>query len=54
MPGMRSRRMIGANICTSEKVNLLSWPAAVIYTWMIPRLCDDEGYMDGSPTTISN
>jgi len=52
MPGIRTRRMIDANICTSEKLNKISWQARLIFTWMIPRLCDDEGRMDGSPATI--
>lgn len=44
--------MISANICTSIKINKLSWPAKTIFTWMIVRLCDDDGRMDGGAETV--
>jgi len=44
-------RMLAPSISTSERVNVLSLKAALIYTWLITH-CDDQGRMGSSPGTI--
>ena len=47
----RERRMLSNRISTSRKVNELCDQAALLYTWLLPRV-DDEGRMEGDPETV--
>jgi hypothetical protein len=44
-------RMLAPTISTSERVNMLSLKAALLYTWMLAH-ADDQGRLTGVPTTI--
>lgn len=50
---IRERRALWTSISTSKKVNALSAPAAILYTFAIPHF-DDEGFMDGDPRIIKS
>lgn len=49
----RERRSLWTSISTSKKVNALSAPAVILYTFAIPHF-DDEGFMDGDPRIIKS
>ena len=49
----RQRRSLWKSISTSIKVNALSAPAVILYTFGIAHL-DDEGYMDGDPRILKS
>jgi len=49
----RERRSLWRSISTSKKVNALSAPAAILYTFAIAHF-DDEGFMDGDPRILKS
>lgn len=44
-------RILSPEISTSERVNMLSTEAALLYTWLLAH-ADDQGRMSGNVTTI--
>lgn len=44
-------RMLNKGIVTSEKINSLSWPAQLLFTWSI-MFEDSAGYLEASPTFL--
>jgi len=48
---MRHRRMVSSSITTSLKVNSMTIPARLLYTWMLTR-ADDHGRLEGDPLHI--
>lgn len=49
----RERRSLWRSISTSKKVNALSAPAVILYTFGITHF-DDEGFMDGDPRILKS
>jgi hypothetical protein len=50
---IRQRRSLWASISTSKKVNKVSMPAALLYTWAISHF-DDEGLQEADPKYLKH
>ena len=48
MPRKARARMLSPTISTSERVNMLSTKAALLYTWLLAH-CDDQGRLSADP-----